>query len=89
MLARNEIDYGERAVTRIDTPDGGLYFLHFCIYVYNILCCGHINFIFTDHSRVHRIKINPKSKIYTYSIHIYKYKKKFTSKIILTTLGLP
>ena len=46
VLARNEIDYGERAVTRIDTPDGGLYFLHFCIYVCNILCCGHIIFYY-------------------------------------------
>ena len=25
MLAKNEIDYGERAVTIIDTPDGGAY----------------------------------------------------------------
>ena len=34
VLAKNEIDYGERAVTIIDTPDGGWYF---CIDHYEFL----------------------------------------------------
>lgn len=34
VLAKNEIDYGERAVVVIDTPDGGLYISVVYIYFY-------------------------------------------------------
>ena len=42
VLARNEIDYGERSVTRIDTPDGGWYFIDPHVYfALDFLCSEH------------------------------------------------